>query len=72
MEWMFGYCYNLSNDSINNILGMCANATLYNQTKTLKRLFANNDMSRYYPASTIESLSNYQDFIDAGWTIGWS
>lgn len=65
----FKNCYNLTNASLDNILKMCINATgTYTQTKTLVALGLD---SNYYPASTIESLSNYQDFIDAGWTIGY-
>lgn len=69
---MFARCTMLTNDSLNNILGMCANATLYHGVKTLKTLFDGDDMSQYYPASTIQGLSNYSAFTSAGWTIGWS
>ena len=68
---MFGGCRNLTNDSINNILGMLASATSYTGTKTFKVLFNNNNYSQYYPANMIQSLSNYTDFVNAGWTIGW-
>ena len=62
----------LTNDSINNILGSLATVTsAYTGTKTLKFMFGNADKSQYYPASTIEQMSNYQAFINAGWTIGW-
>ena len=64
-------CTSLSNDSLNNILKMCINATSYNGTKTLYYLFGNNNYSSYYPASTIQSLSNYSSFTSAGWSIGW-
>lgn len=69
---MFGGCTNLTNDSINNILGMLASATSYTGTKTFKIIFNNNNYSQYYPANMIQSLSNYTDFVNAGWTIGWS
>lgn len=68
---MFSGCPNLTNDSLNNILGMCANATQYNGVKTLITVFGSAAMSQYYPASTIQGLSNYQAFTAAGWTIGW-
>ena len=68
---MFGGCTNLTNDSINNILGMLASATSYTGTKTFKILFNNNNYSQYYPANTIQSLANYSAFTSAGWTIGW-
>lgn len=67
----FMNCNNLSNDSLNNILAMCASATNYNGTKTLYNVFGGSKSS-VYPASTVQALSNYQDFIDAGWTIGWN
>lgn len=70
-SYTFSGCTNLTNDSLNNILGMCANATSYNGVKTLITLFGNRDMSDHYPASTIQGLSNYQAFTAAGWTIGW-
>ena len=61
-------CPNLTNVSLDNILQMCINATKYNGTKTLSRLGLN---STNYPTSRIEALPHYQDFIDAGWTIGY-
>lgn len=65
---MFGNCISLSDESLNNILKMCTTATQYNGTKTLSRLGFN---STYFPASRIQSLSNYQAFLNAGWTIGY-
>ena len=67
---IFNNCTNLTNDSLNNLLATCISGTNINN-KTLTYLFGNQDMSQYYPASTIQSLPNYQAFIDAGWTIGW-
>lgn len=64
---MFRYCTSLTYDSINNILKMCANAVNYTGTKTLLTLFNTNS----YSSSTIQGLSNYQDFVNAGWSIGW-
>lgn len=58
----------LSNDSLENILKMCINATSYTGTKTLERLGLN---STNYPASRIQALPSYQNFINAGWTIGY-
>ena len=54
------------NDSLNNILQMCINATNYGSTKTLKALGISS-----LQATTCQSLSNYQAFIDAGWTTGY-
>lgn len=58
----------LTDTSLDNILQMCINATGYTQTKALNKIgFASNK----YPASRIQALPHYQDFIDAGWTIGY-
>ena len=66
---MFGSCTNLTNESLDNILQMCINATSYSGTKTLRTLIGN--QPSVYPTSKIEALPHYQDFIDAGWTIGY-
>lgn len=65
---MFYYCIALSNESLNNILAMCINATSYTSTKTLATLgFA----SGWCSSSKIQGLSNYQAFLNAGWSIGY-
>ena len=67
MQAMFTSCTNLSNESLNNILAMCANTTsAYTQTKTLNYIGLTSAQ-----ATTCQGLSNYQDFIDAGWTTGY-
>lgn len=67
MSNMFSYCPNLSDASLNNILAMCINTTnKYTGTKNLSYLGIN---TTDYPASRIQALSNYQAFINAGWTI---
>lgn len=68
MDDMFMDCGSLSETSLNNILGMCAsvNTEIYGSSMTLTALGI--DTSIYDP-STIEGLNNYQDFVDAGWTI---
>ena len=63
MGGMFSYCYNLSDESLNNILKMCINATSYTGTKTLSTIGI--DSTTY--SNRITSLSNYNDFINAGW-----
>ena len=68
MSNMFSQCNALSTESLNNILIMCINATSYTGTKKLSELGFS---STYYPASAIQALPKYQDFIDAGWTIGY-
>lgn len=65
---MFGLCSLLSDESVNNILQMCINATSYSSTKKLSTLGFS---SSSYTSSRIQSLSNYQSFINAGWTIGY-
>lgn len=64
----FQNCPNLTDQSLDNILQMCINAPSYTSTKTLARL---GFTSTNYPASRIQALPHYQDFIDAGWTIGY-
>lgn len=64
----FSSCIALSDDSVNNILRMCINATSYTGTKTLQYLGLR---ITYYPISRLETLSNYQDFLNAGWTAGY-
>ena len=65
---MFNYCPSLNDTSLNNILQMCINATRYNSTKTLAYIgFSRNN----YSTQRIQALSNYQAFINAGWTIGY-
>lgn len=65
---MFNGCSLLSDESLDNILQMCINATRYTGTKALNTLGIN---ATYYPVSRIEALPHYQDFINAGWTIGY-
>lgn len=67
MNYMFNYANNLSNDSLNNILAMCINVTsAYTRAKTLKEI----GISRNN-ATKCTNLSNYQAFLDAGWTTGY-
>ena len=65
---MFYNCMNLSNNSLDNVLLMCINATSYTGTKTLSQL---GFQAIFTPASRIQALPHYQDFLDAGWTIGY-
>ena len=66
MQNMFTNCNSLSDESLNNILAMCINATSYKGTKTLKYIGINSKQ-----ATTCQTLSNYQAFLDAGWTTGY-
>lgn len=61
---MFNNCSSLNNDSLNNIIKMCSNATSYTGTKTLRVLGISSSYDTIIP-----TLSNYNDFITAGWTI---
>lgn len=72
MYGMFQNCISLSEQSLNNILIMCINATSYRGTKTLAQIGFNlSSMKRIYPVERIQALPSYQAFIDAGWTIGY-
>lgn len=58
----FGSCPLLSNESLNNIMRMCINSA-QSSNKTLTYIGLSADQK-----TTCQTLSNYQDFIDAGWT----
>ena len=66
MQSMFSNCTDLSDESLNNILAMCINATFYTSTKTLKEIGLSEKRT-----TTCMTLSNYQSFLDAGWTTGY-
>ena len=66
MVAMFTSCSNLSDESLNNIMQMCINATSYTATKTLKSVGLTTAQ-----ATRCQSLSNYQAFLDAGWQTGF-
>lgn len=61
----FQFCSSLSNESLNNILAMCINATNVS-TKTLKYIGLNSTQ-----ATTCQSLSNWDAFVEAGWSTGF-
>ena len=65
MTYMFGQCSKLSNESLNNILAMCTNATLITNVNFKKLSILGISSSQ---ATTCQGLSNYADFIAAGWT----
>lgn len=62
----FANCTSLSDDSLNNILAMCTNATAYKNTKTLKYIGLTEEQ-----ATKCTTLSNYSAFTSAGWTTGY-
>lgn len=69
MYQMFSSCKSLSNESLNNILAICANATAYisqGTNMTLSYLGLTSDQ-----ATRCTTLSNYEAFTAAGWTTGY-
>lgn len=68
MRNMFNGCTKLSNESLNNILQMCINAVKIT-TETYKTLSYIGLTSEQ--ATKCQLLSNYQAFLDAGWTTGY-
>ena len=63
---MFSNCSSLTNESLNNIMGMCISATKITSNKTLKYIGLSQAQ-----AEVCQTLSNYQAFLDAGWTTGY-
>lgn len=65
---MFDNCPNLSDESLNNILASCITATNITNIsdKTLYYIGLTEDQ-----ANICMNLSNYQNFINAGWTTGY-
>ena len=67
MSYMFKNCSSLSDDSLNNIMQMCINATSYTYIiKTLKNMGLTSEQ-----ADKCKTLSNYSAFTSAGWTTGY-
>lgn len=70
MAMMFHECENLSNQSLDNILQMCINATQYVADqyygKTLKALGLTQEQ-----AEICETLNHFSAFENAGWTTGF-
>lgn len=62
----FQGCAKLSDESLNNILAMCINATNYSNTKTLAYIGLTSAQ-----ADTCQSLSNWDDFVAEGWASGY-
>ena len=69
IENMFCYCPNLSDESLNNILAMCTNATAYRSQGTNMKLSYIGLTSEQ--ATKCTTLSNYSAFTSAGWTTGY-
>ena len=67
MRNMFNNCPSLSNESLNSILQMCINAVkIASKNKTLKYLALTQEQ-----ADICKTLSNYNNFTNAGWTTGY-
>ena len=67
MGGMFEYCSALTNESLNNVLKMCIDAVnIASSYKTLYYIGLSQAQ-----ATTCATLSNYQDFLNAGWTTGY-
>lgn len=68
MKTMFTGCNKLNDEALNNILAMCFNATKFTNAsyKTLSYIGLTSSQ-----ATRCQSLSNYQAFLDAGWTTGY-
>ena len=65
IEDMFNNCPNLTDESLDNIMYMCKKASK-TTTKTLAYVGLSEEQ-----ATRCQSLSNYQAFLDAGWTTGF-
>lgn len=68
MTSCFNNCTALTDESLDNILQMCINASSYTGTKTLNSIGIK---STNYSQEKIESLPHYSDFTTAGWTTGF-
>lgn len=67
MNSIVSNCPNLSNQSLDNIMYMCANANPnYDDFKMLSRIGLSKDQ-----ANICKTLSNYTDFVNAGWETGY-
>ena len=62
----FKGCTKLSDESLNNILMMCANAVKMTSGKTLKAIGLTSAQ-----ATKCTTLSNYEAFTNAGWATGY-
>lgn len=67
MRSIFGSCTSLSNNSLNNILLMCINATrLSSSNKNLKYIGLSSAQ-----ADICQTLSNWETAASSGWTTGY-
>lgn len=66
LRYMFVSCPKLSNESLNNILATCISANNFISTKTLANIGLSSEQ-----ATTCATLSNWDAFVDAGWSSGY-
>lgn len=66
MSNMFKNCPDLLDESLDNILVICTNATSYTRTKTLAYIGLSAEQ-----ATKCTTLPNYSAFTRAGWTTGY-
>ena len=65
MIGMFIGCDNLSDESLNNIMQMCINATKITNSTHKKLTYIGLSTTQI---NTCKTLSNYQTLLDKGWT----
>lgn len=66
IKQMFEGCTGLTDETLNKILLLCTQMRSYTGTKTLKIM----EITKAQ-ATRCQSLSNYQAFLNAGWTTGY-
>ena len=66
---MFRNCLKLTDESLDNILQSCITATSFTGAKNLTTFGISS--TYYYPVERIQALPHYQDFVNAGWSIGY-
>lgn len=66
MEYMFYNCTKLDDNTLNQILQLCINATSLSASDKKLSYLSITDATLL---AKVPTLSNYQAFIDAGWTI---
>lgn len=66
VDGMFSQCYDLSNDSLNNILKMLSTWTKTFTNKNLRKLSLSQAQ-----CETCTTLSNWQACVDVGWSTGY-
>jgi hypothetical protein len=68
---IFYNCPSLTDESLNNILAICTNATTFIQSQPARNLTLKVIGLSSSQAERCQSLSNYSAFINAGWSTGY-